>query len=294
MKKIDKEKIKTWFVTGASSGVGNKICLELLRRGYNVIAVARRIPDIHHENALCLSVDVTKPETIQEAIIKGIEKFGKIDVLSNNAGVSGTVSCEEETLSHMKFVMETNFMGIFNTMNALIPYFRKNKNGTIINNTSMHGLSIRYGGSAYCSSKHAIEGLSGVCWHECKAFCRVMTFQLGFFGGTAISQNDGEKTHIAEYKKVPSFYKKIWNNFINDLDIAIPIIIDQVEQEKLPRRLTLGKDAYIKVKSEIEYLKKDLKASKRRALKCAKFNKEFPKKVLKKVMKVVFNKEINI
>ncbi len=284
MKKIDREKIKTWFVTGASSGVGNKICLELLKRGYNVIAVSRRVPNIEHENILCLSVDVTKPDTIQEAINKGIEKFGRIDVLLNNAGISSVITCEEETLEHMKNVMETNFFGTFNTINMILPYFRKNSNGTIINNTSMHGLSIRYGGSAYCSSKFAIEGLSGVCKHECQKFCRFMSFELGFFAQTDVTNNAKIiETRFEEYKYIPSYTKKIYNNFINQLDIAIPIIIDQVEQEKLPRRLILGKDAYIKVKSEIEYLRKDLKVSKKRALKCAKFNKEFPRKVLKKI-----------
>ena len=293
-KKISQDKIRTWFVTGASSGVGYKLSLELLKRGYNVIAVARRVPNIEHENVLCLFCDVTQPKTIKHAMQKGIEKFGKIDVLSNNAGISATISCEEETLEHLKQVMEVNYFGTFNTINALLPHFRQNKNGTIINNTSMHGLSIRYGGSAYCSSKHAIEGLTGVCWHECSAFCRAMTFQLGFFGGTAISQNDGVKTYIEEYQKVEPFYKKIWNNFHNDLDVAIPIIVDQVEQEKLPRRLTLGKDAYIKVKSEIECLKKDLAKSKRRALKCAKFDKDFIRRVINKIFKVLLrtNKEL--
>lgn len=102
MKKIDKEKIKTWFITGASSGVGYHLTLELLKRGYNVIAVSRNIPNIKHDNVLCLSVDVTKPETIKEAIKKGIDQFGKIDVLSNNAGISANITTEEENLEHMK------------------------------------------------------------------------------------------------------------------------------------------------------------------------------------------------
>lgn len=146
MKKIDKEKIKTWFVTGASSGVGHELCKQLLERDYNVIAVARRVPDFVHKNALCLSVDVTKPETIIDAIQKGIECFGKIDVLSNNAGISANITCEEETLEHMKQVMEVNFFGTFNTINALLPHFRQNKNGTIINNTSQSGLTPRLWG----------------------------------------------------------------------------------------------------------------------------------------------------
>ena len=67
--KIDKSKIKTWFVTGASTGVGHEMCRQLLetRDGmYNVIAVSRRVPDFNHPNALCLSVDITKPEDIKK------------------------------------------------------------------------------------------------------------------------------------------------------------------------------------------------------------------------------------
>lgn len=272
MKKIAKEKIMTWFVTGASSGVGNELCKQLLKRGYNVIAVSRRDPNLKHENALCLSADVTNPDSINSAIEKGIEQFGRIDVLSNNAGICSHITLEEENLSHMKEVMETNFFGVFNTINALLPHFRYNKNGTIINNTSMSGLSIRYRGSAYCSSKHAIEGLTGVCWHETKSFCRTMAFELGYFPETNIIKNSkAVETEIEEYKKVKDFYKSINYTFENNLKSAIKIIIDQVEQEKLPRRLILGKDANIKVDAEIEYLKKDLKTSKRLTSQCSKY-----------------------
>lgn len=295
MGKIAKEKIKTWFITGASSGVGYKLAEELLSRGYNVIAVSRRVPDICHENVLCLSVDVTKPETIKEAIQKGIDRFGRIDVLSNNAGISANIIAEEETLEHMKEVMETNFFGTFNTINALLPHFRENNNGTIINNSSMHGLSLRSYGAAYCASKYAIEGFTGVCWHETRSFCRVMVFELGVFSETDIAKNAVvEQSKLEAYKDIKPFYKHFYYSFKNDLNIAVKYIIDQVEKEKLPRRLILGKDAYIKVKSEIASLNRDLYASKRRALKCAKFDREFPKKALKKIVRVLFKREINI
>ena len=113
MKKIAKDKIRTWFVTGASSGVGLEMCKQLLERGYNVIAVSRRIPLLENKNALCLSMDVTKIDEINNAISEGINRFGKIDVLVNNAGISANVSLEEENLEHMKKVMETNFFGTF-------------------------------------------------------------------------------------------------------------------------------------------------------------------------------------
>lgn len=275
MKKLDKEKIKTWFVTGASSGIGHELCKQLLDKGYNVIAVARRIPDFEHENCLCLSVDVTKPDTIQNAIEEGIKRFGKIDVLSNNAGISVSVTCEEETLEHMKHVLDVNFLGTFNTVNALIPHFRKNKNGTIINNSSMHGYSIRANGTAYCASKHAIEGLTGVCWHETKDFCRNMLVEFGWFKQTSLSSAvETKETQIEEYKNLKSFYKNYYYIFENDLQKAIQLIISQVEMERLPRRLMLGKDACLKADAEINWLKKDLKKSKKLTSKCSKYKIE--------------------
>lgn len=284
MKKIDKEKIKTWFVTGASSGVGYEMCKQLLERGYNVIAVSRRIPDFKGNNALCLSVDVTKPETIKTAMDKGIEKFGRIDVLVNNAGICPDAVVEEETLENLKTTMEINFFGTFNVIKTLLPHFRQNKNGTIINNTSQSGLTPRLYGCSYCSSKHAIEGLTGVCWNETQRFCRVMAFELGWFEGTDIKKTSKSITSkFIEYQNIKDRLCHYYYSFKNDLKLAIKYIIEQVEMEKLPRRLILGKDAYIKVKSEIKWLKKDLNASKNRAMKCAKFDKEFPKKVIKKI-----------
>ena len=283
MKKIDKEKIKTWFVTGASSGVGYEMCKQLLERGYNVIAVSRRIPNFEHENVLCLSVDVTKPETIQDAIQKGIDRFGKIDVLSNNAGISANITCEEETLEHMKEVMEVNFFGTFNMINALLPHFRLNKNGTIINNSSQSGLTPRLRGSAYVSSKHSIEGLTGVLRLETVNFCRVMGFELGYFKGTDVIKNMKEKESEYDIYRNSKDFCKIYNYFINDLKSAINIIINNVEQEKLPRHLILGKDACIKVKHKICELQSCFNIAKKNTRKCTKFDKEFPKKVIKKI-----------
>lgn len=292
MKKIEKEKIKTWFVTGASSGVGHELCAQLLDRGYNVIAIARRIPDFKHENALCLSADVTKPETIKEAVKQGIERFKKIDVLSNNAGISAGITCEEETLEHMKQVMEVNFFGTFNAVNALLPHFRKNKNGTILNNTSQSGITPRLYGSAYCSSKHAIEGLTGVCLLETYKFCRVMSFELGWFKNTEISKTMSEKEpEFTEYKNLKNIHKNIYLTFENDLEKAVSIIINQIECEKPPRRLMLGRDSCLKAKAEINWLKKDLKKSIKLTSRCSKYKLDlildllfrFCRKVIRKI-----------
>ncbi len=267
---IKKVTIKTWFVTGASSGVGKEVCQQLIDRGYNVIAVARRIPDFNGDNVLALSVDVTKPETISKAIDCGIEKFGSIDVLMNNAGISSYVTCEELSLQELDNVMNVNFYGAFHTMKALLPHFRKNMNGTIINITSECGLSVRSFGSAYCASKHALEGLTSAVWHDTQKFCRVMAVELGYFAGTEIAKNfPKELTKIEEYKGIPPFYKKYDRNFSNNLAKAVSCIIDTVEKPKLPRRLMLGRDALIQIGAEVDWIKKDLRASKKLTDKCS-------------------------
>ena len=294
MKKINKEKIKTWLVTGASSGIGKQISKELLNRGYNVIAIARNIPVITHRNVLCISVDVTKPDTINDAIKKGIEKFGKIDVLLNNAGITASITLEEETLEHMKSVMETNFFGYFNTIHAILPHFRQNKNGTIINNISESGLTPSAYSSAYCSSKHALEGLTGVCLIETQKFCRVMSIEPGWFEGTNIIKNQ-IRTNSAydEYKDLSPLHKPVNGSFKNDLTIALNCIIDTVELEKLPRRLILGKDAFQKIKSEADSLRKDLKNSKAQAMKCSIQNTIFNKTKLKLINILSNNKKLS-
>lgn len=269
------DKIKTWFVTGASSGVGKELCKQLIDRGYNVISVARRIPEFTGNNVLSLSVDVTNPDMIYNAVQLGIKKFGSIDVLVNNAGISQYSTFEELTFSDFERVMNVNFYGAFNTMKVLLPHFRKNKNGTIVNNTSQCGLSIRSYGSAYCSSKHALEGLTGAVWYETRKFCRTMAVELGYFPGTEIAKNlPKQLTSIEEYQGIAPFYKNYERNFTNNLVNAVSCIIDTVEQKELPRRLMLGKDALIQIGAEIDWIKKDLEASKKMTDKCSYFNND--------------------
>lgn len=259
--KIDKSKIQTWFVTGASSGIGKELCAQLLERGYNVIAVARRTPDFQNENALNLSVDVTDINSINVAIEQGIKHFGSIDVLANIAGISSYKTFEEELEEKVRRVMETNYWGTYNTCHALIKYFRERHNGTIINCTSVMGLVPRMCGTAYCSSKHALEGLTSVLWMETKSFCRVMCFEPGLFPSNIAKNETMFETDYEEYKFSETNIIKVVRNYRNDTCIAMNKLIDIVEQEKLPRRLLLGKDCIQRVKYEIKTILDDIKVS---------------------------------
>ena len=87
-------------------------------------------------------------------------------------------------------------------------------------------------GSAYCASKHAIEGLSSALWHEIKSFCRVITVELSFFKGTEISKNKTQKSSIKEYEKVPILPLKIKIKQDNDIQIAVKHIIEEADKKK--------------------------------------------------------------
>ncbi len=270
MKKIEREKIRTWFVTGASSGVGFELCRRLLERGYHVIATARHIPQFKHENSLCIAVDVRDTESISAAMRQGTKHFGSIDVLCNNAGISSYNLFEEESPEIMRNIVETNFWGAVNTMHLFVPYFRERGIGTIVNISSECGLSLRARGAAYCSSKYALEGLSSVVWHECKNFCRVITVELAYFGGTNIGKDATSLGHDIpdEYRDIPWFPYRVRSCLHNDLSVACPLIIDEVEKLSPQRRLMLGTGIEEKIEQECRHILCDLKASKHRANLC--------------------------
>ncbi len=159
--------------------------------------------------------------------------------------------------------METNYWGTYNTCKALIKYFREKNNGTIINCTSVIGLVPRTYGVAYSSSKHAIEGLTSVLWLETQNFnCRVMAVEPGLFPSN-IAKN--KKFFVSQFKEYIFPNNQIINlerNYKNDLSCGVNSIIDTVENEKIPRRLLLGKDCIQRVKYEIKMIQDNIKYSK--------------------------------
>lgn len=272
MASIDQKKIKTWFIAGASSGIGYELAIQLLNRGYNVVATARHRPKIFSSKALSLVMDAANVKSIKAALDKAIDCFGEVDVLFNSVGTTSHVTVEEENSKHMHDIMETNFFTSFNTINVFLPYFRKVNNGTIINNTSMHGLAARINGGAYCASKHALEGLSTVLRSETYRFCRVMCVEFGYYPGTEIEKNALiKKTKIKEYQNLHG--KNICEpKYINnDIKKAIEILISAVEQKKLPRHLILGRDAYEKIRNFNKVRIKDTKLARKNSRKISNF-----------------------
>lgn len=149
--------MKTWLITGCSSGFGRNLAETLLSEGEQVIVTARKPKTIQHFaknyplTALCLRLDVTKKDTIDATVNAAIEKFGKIDVLINNAGYCLRGAVEECTEEEIYAEFNTNFFGAVRMIQAVLPHMRKAGIGAIINYSSIAALDTSAGSAFYLS-----------------------------------------------------------------------------------------------------------------------------------------------
>jgi NAD(P)-dependent dehydrogenase (short-subunit alcohol dehydrogenase family) len=155
-----------WFITGCSTGLGRALAELVLQRGWRAVITARDTAGIAsmatdaHERALIISLDVTKPADINAAIAATREKFGRIDVLVNNAGYGYQSTVEEGDEAEIRAQFDTNVFGLFAMTRAVLPLMREERQGNIINITSVAGLIGFPGSGYYAASKHAVEGWS--------------------------------------------------------------------------------------------------------------------------------------
>ena len=153
-----------WFITGCSTGFGRALALRVIRRGWRLVATAReaaQVEDIARENgALALRLDVTKQTEIDAAAKEAVRKFGRIDVLVNNAGYGYQSTVEEGEEAEIRAQFDANVFGLFALTRAVLPVMRAQKSGNILNITSVAGLVGFPGSGYYAASKHAVEGWS--------------------------------------------------------------------------------------------------------------------------------------
>ncbi|QJE99389.1 SDR family oxidoreductase [Luteolibacter luteus] len=187
----------TILITGCSSGFGKATADLFLARGWNVIATMRRPDEGLFEKSdqlLVTALDVTQPGTIDDAIHQGIERFGKIDVFVNNAGIGLLSALEGTPDDTIRGIFETNTFGVMAANRAIIPHLRGRGAGTIINVTSSVGIAPMPFVAAYTASKHAIEGFSESLAYELGLFgIRVKVVQPGLAPTTNFAANSGNR-----------------------------------------------------------------------------------------------------
>jgi NAD(P)-dependent dehydrogenase (short-subunit alcohol dehydrogenase family) len=241
-----------WLITGCSTGFGRELALRIVQRGWKLVVTARNleqvseIAEMDKENVLALTLDVTKPAQIDAAVKAAMEKFGRIDVLVNNAGYGYQSSIEEGDEAEIRAQFDTNVFGLFALTRAVLPVMRAQKSGHILNITSMAGLIGFPGSGYYAASKHAVEGWSDTLRAEVGPLgIQVTCVEPGPFrtdwAGRSLKQTPSK---IADYAETVGARlagtKARSGNQAGDPVRASDIMIELTQMPQAPRHIVLG------------------------------------------------------
>lgn len=254
---------KVWFITGASKGIGLALTNYLLSQGYAVAATSRNVASLEKaitvspQNLLPLEVDITKDNDVKSAIKKTVERFGKIDVVVNNAGYSLVGSMEEMTDAEFRQTMDVNLFAAVNVLRNAIPYLRNQQSGHIINISSNAGYVGFANATSYNAAKFGLIGISEALFEELKPFGIHVTmvapgqFRTNFMNISSMQyvQNKIDVYGIEEAQKM-------WSNYsgqqIGDPEKLVRILAQVTAMDQPPKRLLLGPDTYELVTKQFE------------------------------------------
>jgi NAD(P)-dependent dehydrogenase (short-subunit alcohol dehydrogenase family) len=243
-----------FFLTGSSRGLGRAIAEAVLDGGDQLVATARdprSLHDLvaaHDDRILALALDVTDPAAARAAIAAGIERFGRIDVVVNNAGYADLGAVEDVTLDDFRRQIDTNLFGVVNVTKAALPVLREQASGHIIQVSSIGGRLATAGLSAYQSAKWAVGGFSSV-----------LAAEVGPLGvHVTVLEPGGMQTDWAGFSmRVPPIsapYRQTVGAMatMHDSDavaLADPakvaqVVLDVAAMDDPPLRLILGSEAY--------------------------------------------------
>jgi NAD(P)-dependent dehydrogenase (short-subunit alcohol dehydrogenase family) len=187
---------KVWFVTGANSGIGLGVSKAALQAGDRVVATGRNMEKLRAayadggtENLALIELDVTDEAQAHASVAEAVKRFGRIDVLVNNAGYSVLGNFEELSTADVERQLATNFYGVVHVMRAALPVMRQQRSGHIINISSVAGVVGFKHCSAYGASKFAVEGLSMAIATEVEQFgIKITLVEPGFFRTSLIDK----------------------------------------------------------------------------------------------------------
>lgn len=265
---------KTWFITGASSGLGEALSKAVLSAGDSVVATFRRPEQAEafsreaKENGLGLVLDVTHTAGISKALQEAKNKFGRIDVLVNNAGYGTIGAIEEFNLDEIREQMETNFFGAVAVTKEALPLMREQGGGHIIQISSQSGFRASAGFGIYNASKFALEGFSEALAQEVQAFgIKVVIVEPGpfrtqFLGSSVKTPQQTldaySKTAVAQMYQ---YMERMNGKQEGDPEKAARAIVDYIHNNREPLRLPLGKTTIQGMRAKLASVEKDITAN---------------------------------
>jgi NADP-dependent 3-hydroxy acid dehydrogenase YdfG len=268
------ENTPIWFITGCSTGFGRELAKLVLSKGNKVVITARnaeKIKDLtegYETSALALELDVTDKTSIQQAVARAQEAFGRIDVLVNNAGYGYFTSIEEGEEDEIRAQFETNFFGLVNMIQAVLPGMRAQKSGHIVNFSSIGGLRAFSATGYYHATKFAVEGLSESLSQEVGPLgIKVLIVEPGPFRTDWAGRSTARtETELDDYKETVG--KRMAASLegsgkqVGDPVRGSQAIIDAVESGDTKLRLLLGELAYKMAIEKLDMLKENFEAYK--------------------------------
>ena len=260
---------KVWLITGCSTGFGRELAKQIIAKGYKAAIAARNTNDIkdiiagHEDTAIAIKLDVTKPEEIKEAVKATKQKFGRIDVLVNNAGIGYFGAIEESEEAAVRNMFEINFFGLSKMIQEVLPIMRAQKSGHILNISSIGGLVGFPAVGFYNATKFAVDGLSESLAKETAPLGIKVTIVApsGFRTDWAGRSANNSAIVIEDYATTAGTNK---NNIrgnsgkqAGDPVRAAQAMIKIVESANPPLRLLLGQGALNGARAKLESLKND-------------------------------------
>jgi len=254
---------KTILITGASSGIGKETARLFQAKGWNVIATMRN-PDNESdlntlENVWVTKLDVLDLDSITKAVSEGIQKFGGIDVLLNNAGYGAYGPLESFSRDKILRQFNTNVIGLLDATKAILPHFRQNKKGLIINISSIGGKMTFPLGALYHGTKFAVEGISESLHYEVEQFGgQVKIVEPGMiateFSGRSFDFSNDDT--MVEYQKIVGALMGAMPAMAQNASpssVVAEVIFEAATDGKNKLRYTAGEDAKILIANRQKY-----------------------------------------
>jgi NAD(P)-dependent dehydrogenase (short-subunit alcohol dehydrogenase family) len=265
--------MSVWFITGSSRGLGLEITRAALAAGHKVVATARDTEPVRAElpeagdALLTVPLDVTDPASIHAAVGTALERFGRIDVLVNNAGTGLLAAVEESDDAAVRRVYETNVFGLLAVQRAVLPVLRRQRSGHVINISSIVGFATAPGWGIYASTKFAVEGISETLAAELAPLgVRVTLVEPGFFRTDFL---DPASLHAAaevieDYQATAGMMREAVPGLNHaqpgDPAKAARAIVEIADAPEPPLRLQLGADTLAAFEAKLDSFSKELDA----------------------------------
>jgi len=245
---------KVWFITGTSRGLGRSLTEAALAKGDNVVATARDpqqlrdLEDKYPGQLYPLALDVTDNSQIHTAVARAIDRFGRIDVLVNNAGFGITGAAEAYTDEQVRSQLETNLYAPIELTRAVLPHMRRNRSGRILQISSVGGRTGNAGLTMYQAAKFGLSGFSEALAREVAPLgIYVTSVEPGGFrtdwGGTSMTFAPEVEGYETTVNWIAGFLRSDRYIPMGDPDKAARVMVDLTDHPEPPIHLILGSEA---------------------------------------------------